>query len=214
MCRKIEDLILIVLGIMLVGFACGTRQQPPSSVQQEPSTKIDMPPVVEITLDPASRIDRPLVIHWKIINNGPGAIYIYSTPIERPFSANLFIDPPRQIIEVRWLQLQPIPVGINDFPEAKFLEIGPRASRGGVFKSYVAVKNLVTYKSADSTIREERVAPGSWKIQLLVAYGNEIDSVKKDLAESLRRGTEHPINPIVRWQKVAYSEPVSVTFQK
>jgi hypothetical protein len=213
MYSKLEKLFLVIIALVITGFACG-RPQPQLSSMPEPSTKFDLVPEVRITLSPLIRVDQPLVFHWKIVNNGPHPIYIYSTLLEHPFSADLFIDSAQHVIEVRWLQLQPIPVGVYAFPEASFLEVSSGESREGDFMSDVPTKELVTYKAVESTIEKQKITPGNWKIQVLVAYGNEIDSVKKDIADSLRRGKEHPINPIVRWQKIVYSEPVNVTFEK
>ena len=94
------------------------------------------------------------------------------------------------------------------------MDIPSGQSREGSFASYLPIDKLVTYKSVGDKTARHTITKGVWKIELLLAFGEEIDSVKRDLAESLRQGKEHPINPITRWQRVAYSNPVSITIGK
>jgi len=107
------------------------------------------------------------------------------------------------MIEIRFSRLQPMAVGVNSFPQPEFMQIAPGEAKEGRFESARPVGQ------GTKTIK-----PGKWRVRILVAYGYEIESVKNALAQSLTRGEEHPINPIVRWQKISYSAPVSMIFEK
>ena len=56
-----------------------------------------------------------------------------------------------------------------------------------------------------------RLTAGSWKMRSLIAYGDEIGSVQNDLKNLYPHGIGHPLAAITKWQKVAYSQTVSVT---
>lgn len=190
--------------VALLALACSRQaEERRSSAHPQPLTQGDTEPLVRIEVDPVSRLDTPLKLRWRISNGGARPVYVYSTILQQPAAAEINIDVAQRIIEVRLSRLQPISVGVNSFPEAQFMQMGPKEVKEGEFESVRPVNQ-----------EDPGITSGNWRVRILVAYGYEIESVKKALAESIARGEEHPINPIVRWQKVSYSDPVSVLFEK
>jgi len=47
----------------------------------------------------------------------------------------------------------------------------------------------------------------------MIGYGDDLSAVKRTLALD-PKGTQHPINEIVKWQKVAYSNSMVVEVTK
>lgn len=205
MMMKPASLISVITFLSLIGFACGHRTgEQQASVQPQHPTEQDPSLVVQIEVNPNNKLGKPLELRWKLSNAGVKPIYVYSTLLRWAAGAEVEIDAEQRTIEVRFLRLQPISGGVNFFPEAEFVQVEPKGVREGRFNTFEPI--------GEESV--ERITPGDWRIRALIAYGYEIESVKKALAESLVHGEEHPINPIVKWQKIAYSDPVNVSFQR
>src|SRR5262249_54359384 len=190
------------LAIAILTVACGQRaSEQQSDVSASSNSHLNVAPLVTIDLKPVSTLRRPLEFHWRISNAASEPVYVYSTLLRQPAGAEIDVDAQQSMIEIRFLRLQPIAVGVNSFPEAGFMQIAPNEAKEGRFQSAAPVAQV-----------SKEIKPGNWRVRIRVAYGYEIESLKNALAQSLARGEEHPINPIVRWQKISYSDPVSVTF--
>jgi hypothetical protein len=116
------------------------------------------------------------------------------------------------MIEVRFLSLRTIEVAPNYFPKTEFIRIDPGQSKEGQFVSYYSLERWIDL-STGRPLAKRKVTSGTWMVRSLVAYGYEIESVQRALAALTASGTEHPINPVVEWQKVAYSHPVNITLE-
>jgi hypothetical protein len=199
--------LLVVIGIVVL---INLKQRQEIKIKSDHSILTNVQPTVKIDIDPIVKLNRPLNVRWQITNSGEKPIYIYSTPLKDTASADIQIDTEQKLIQIRWLRLQPIPVGIYTFPEAEFMQLAAKEFRGGVFISHTSLDSLIKNKISGNVMNKGAAIEGVWRFQLLIAYGYEIESVKKAIEESDRKGDEHPINPVVRWQQVAYSEPIEV----
>jgi hypothetical protein len=165
-------------------------------------------PSVQLTINPTLKLAVPLEFRWRVSNSGTQPIYIYSSLLKETFGADVEINPETKSIEVRFSRLQPIPVEPYYFPAAQFIKIDPGKTEEGTYTSHGPSKGLITYRSNGTRVAELRLAPGVWEIRFLVAYGYEIDSLKQ-----ASKTNEHPINPVVRWQRIAYSNTDRIVFQ-
>jgi len=75
------------------------------------------------------------------------------------------------------------------------------------------IKQLIDCKVAGANLNEIRIEPGVWKVRASIAYGYELQPVEKAVKETLNAGQEHPINAVVRWQRVEYSDPVVIRIE-
>ena len=80
----------------------------------------------------------------------------------------------------------------------------------GSFVSDVPIGQLKDYKVVGTKLDELRITPGTWKVRAAIAYGYDVEPVQQAVKESLAAGQEHPINAVVRWQRVEYSVPVVI----
>lgn len=207
-------MLALIVSVLLTGLTCHRQlanMQPTQLVQD------GKPPNVRIEVGPAVKLKRRLVMHWTISNVGTNPIYVYSTFLQHQWRIPAFsytdLDPEQRLIDVRFTQLKPLPGGVNSFPDAEFMEIGPQESREGDFATNVPVGQETFYSPSGEGMKAQKLTSGPWTLRIVIAYGYEIRSVNQMLAESLAIGKEHPINPIVRWQKLAYSEPIKVMFE-
>jgi hypothetical protein len=186
------------------------------ATQQESQSQESKAPTVQIEVDPVVKLDEPLTVRWKIINTRAEPIYIYSTFLQSTGTvAEVDFDVVRKMVELRFSVLEPLPFFVNAFPDAKFMEIGANESREGTFTSKSSIKEGKSFGVVNQQPDVESLTNGTWQARIAVAYGYEIKSVEKAVAVwGASEDDPHPINPIVRWQKVAYSEPVGLTFRK
>lgn len=170
----------------------------------------ERPPTVQVKVD--SPINHQLKMHWKISNLNTKPMYIYSSLLRRTSFVEINIDADKKMIEVRFLRLKLLELTPLSFPETAFMRLDAEESREGYFVSDISVEQIVERNLvAIDPVREKiksRITPGTWTVRALIAYGYEIESVQNN------REKGHPIDPVVKWQKVAYSEPVSLTIQK
>lgn len=208
-------MIALIVSVLLTGLTCHRQL---ANMQLDQPVQDGKPPNVRIEVRPTVKLKSPLAMHWTISNVGTSPIYVYSTFLKHQWRIPAFsytdLDPAQRLIDIRFTQLKSLPGGINSFSDAEFIEIRPQESREGTFATNGPLEQETFYSSKGEEIKAAKLTSGSWTLRIVIAYGYEISSVNQALAESLSVGKEHPINPIVRWQKLAYSEPVSVTFQK
>lgn len=208
---KIRILLLITTLALTV-----TCRRPLINVQS--NNTVGASPVLRVVVDSHILLGDRLRLHWAISNSGRGPIFVYSTFLASQRHVSMIsyadVDCEHNRIDIRTTHLSPLPGGVNAFPPAEFLEIGPQETKEGDFTTGLPIGQEVFYVNGDPMTGSDLLKSGAWNLRFAIAYGHEVASVQQALRDSLAVGKEHPINPIVRWQQMIYSEPVSVTFQK
>jgi hypothetical protein len=218
---KTQILILIITSsVALMGYACGTHstqqlaELPPTPTH---SVSQDQPPDIYVEADATVKLSKPLKLRWRIVNRSAKPIYIYSTLLEQPNTrlAEVNINEEERTIDVNFLRLEPLRHSIYNFPQAEFKRLAQGESLEGHLTGEKSSGQLTSYRTfEDRKLHPVKPTAGAWRVRCGVSYGYEVESVKTGLEELYRSGTEHPINPIVEWQKVAYSTPINVVFQQ
>jgi hypothetical protein len=154
--------------------------------------------------------------HWHfavISNSGSEPLYIYSTLLQNPRFAEIVIDRKQKVIELRFSQLEPSPILPYYFPDADFREVIANQSTTFLVTSSDPIKEIRGSETIGRTSREARITPGRWTFRIMIAYGDDVSAVKLALASDTA-GKQHPINEIVRWQKVAFSNSITIDVTK
>lgn len=214
---RTKALLQIVALSSVLGLACSWQtQERNATAQQESQTQESKAPTVQIEVAPIVKLDEPLTVRWKIINTSAKPIYIYSTFLQSTGTvAEVDFDAARMMVELRFSVLEPLQFFVNAFPDAKFMEIGSNESREGTFTSNSSIKEGKFFGAVNHQPDVKSLTNRTWQARIAVAYGYEIKFVEKAIAAwGASEDDPHPINPIIRWQKIAYSEPVGLTFRK
>jgi len=185
-----------------VAWACGVKPTDTPIAVSSPTPNEQLAPTVQLIINSTLKLGAPLELRWRLSNPGTQPIYVYSSLLRETFGADVEINPEIKSIEVRFTRLEPLAIAPNYFPEVQFIKIDPGKTEEGTHTSHGPSKGLITYRSNGSRMAELRLSPGEWAIRILIAYGYEIESFKQG-----SRSNEHPINPVVRWQRIAYSNP-------
>jgi len=99
------------------------------------------------------------------------------------------------LVLTTWLSEQKDTYPAYAFPTPEFIDLNSGGEVSGTFERHL--------------LRSQR---GSRKkVSLVVGYVTDVEQFKKDMEKSLRAGIEFQANPIVRWQKVQYSKPVTLS---
>lgn len=170
-------------------------------------------PLVEVEVLPYLEFDERLVFNLRIKNCGNEPIYFYSALLDNPKILDIYVDSEEKIIETRFTRFHTFASSPNDFPDAEFTKVEPKEAYQREFTTEISFKKKAYYDS-DAGYKLQRIDSGTWRIRVAVAYGYEIDSVQRKIAEIILIGKEHPINPIVEWQKIAYSNYGTIVIQK
>jgi hypothetical protein len=170
-------------------------------------------PIVQIEGPSSVAQNQPLAFHCTINNSGSEPLYIYSSLLEKPWFSEIVIDPKGKAIEVRFSRLETSPLLPYYFPQATFREIEPNSSADFHVALNGSLKELRSYGTVNDRSKEERITPGRWTLRIMIGYGDDLSAVKRTLALD-PKGTQHPINEIVKWQKVAYSNSMVVEVTK
>lgn len=157
--------------------------------------------------------DRPLAFRCKIRNPGSKPLYVYSALLQSPQFAEVVLDRTQKLIEVRFSRLQPSPIVPYYFPPAAFRKITANDPANFDVTFNTSLKELRGYEIINGTSREARVAPGTWTVRILIGYGYDVSDVKLALPSNAA-GEQHPINAIVKWQKVVLSNSVTINVMK
>ena len=208
---------LLLIPVLASSFSCSQQtQQQKVAAQQASQSRQNGAPAVQIEVNPIVKISEPLHFQWRITNASNKPIYIYSTFLQSNATVlELSVDDKPRMLELRFTLLEPLPFFVNNFPDAKFMEIGAHETREGQFTSTHPLREPKSFAAMSQPLNIGSVRAGTWQLRVLMAYGQEVESVKRALANwGTSKDDPHPINPIVRWQKVAYSQPVSVVFQE
>ena len=202
------------LFIILASFACVSLginlvSGDPTNNTHSTASRISVAPIVQIEGVSTLAQNKRLTLRCNISNPGTEQLYIYSALFEEPHFSEVVIDPQQHSIEVRFSRLETSTLLPYYFPHATFREISPNSSTAFQITLDSSMKQLRTYGIVDGKSKEERITPGRWTLRIMIGYGDEVSTVKRAVASD-PRGTQHPINEVVKWQKIAYSNPISV----
>lgn len=193
-----------------------SRDTPTVKSLAEQSVTEDTPPLVQIEIPQPAKLGKPLQLHWRITNNAKRPVFIYSTLLHNEYFVEFNASLEQKTIEVRFLRLRPW--GDRPppyyFPETEFARIDPGKSIEGRLVSKESFRVVVRDRSVGLKAEKELITPGIWTIQVLVAYGYEIESVQQRIDASSSLKDSHPADPVVKWQKVARSKAVTGSFQE
>jgi hypothetical protein len=209
--------VLLFTALLVIGIANLTRSWRHKAIILESDRAVqgNAAPLVRINIDPTTKLSRFLDMKWQITNSEEGPIYVYSTLLKNSAYPNIQIDVDQKLIQIQWLSLDPLPFTPYAFDKAEFMRLEAKETRSGEFISSTTLGAAINDWITATVKNKKTPIEGVWKFQLLLAYGYEMESVKKAIEENDRKGViEHPINPVVRWQKVAYSEPIEVDLQR
>jgi hypothetical protein len=193
--------------------ACVNSPQTPYEPIRSPN-RISSSILIWLDLPSTTKRADKLRFRWKITNNSQNPVYVYSSLLKRPFFVETISDPVARTIEVRFTRIDPITPGVNYFPAADFEEIDPEQSWGGDYVSESSIYQSVSLAADEANPNPNRILNGEWRIRIAIGYGDEINSVQKEVTANEASGNEHPINPIVKWQKIQYSEYQRIVFAK
>ena len=176
-------------------------------------TRTDAVPVIQI--EGASRFgqNQPLAFRFTISNSGSEPLYIYSTLLQNPQFTEIVIEPKQKAIEVRFSRVQTSPLIPYYFPPAVFSEITTNHPASFPVAFNRSIKELIGFETSNGTSKEARITPGRWTLRIMIGYGDDVSAVKLALASDTT-GKEHPINEIVKWQRVAFSNSISIEVTK
>lgn len=204
--------VLLFTGVFaLTGFACSS----PAATEREggltPGGGIqeNLSPLV-VTIAEPTLVGGRLAFAWEIKNTASEPQYVYSTLIEHAHFAEIVTSAETGLIKVHFLSLKPLNILPYSFPKATFVEILPGKVLQGRFVGEVDPKWAAAPHANEKD--DKTVLPkSSWRVQAVIAFGKEIESVRRKLEGMRADGIqEHPINPVVEWQKIVASEPVAL----
>jgi hypothetical protein len=148
----------------------------------------NLPVILSVSLANARIHGSSLSFDWQLANHSTKPLYVYATFLNGP----AVLPPANQagIIKVRTSLNAREPVAVNAYPAARFLLVEPGSLISGRFSE----KKL-----------DRDVLVGAKKVEMQVAFGFEVDKLKREISSTAYNG-EHPANPIVAWQTVAFGQ--------
>lgn len=170
-------------------------------------------PIIQIETAPKLAQSQPLAFNCRISNSGSEPLFIYSSLLQNPRFTEILIDRKQKLIELKFTQLEASPLVPYYFPAAAFREMPANKPENFSVASTSAIKDLRGYELINGTSREARITAGRWQLKIMIGYGNDVSAVKIALASDTE-GKEHPINEIVKWQKVAFSNSITINVTK
>jgi hypothetical protein len=151
-------------------------------------------PVPEVVVKEASWVrTKGVHLKWRILNTADVPIYIYSTFLTGSRAA-AWSERSDGTVEIRTSLNNKLHMTAYSYPKAVFTRIEPHSALDG---------NL-----SDPAQQLKKLT--KVRISLSVAYGNSIAKVQQDLQQSAHVEAEHPANPIVGWQCIAWSNVVDL----
>lgn len=201
--------------VLVITFYIGAVDTRPSAAERvfNPATNPKMlgaAPLVRIEATSKLSQKQPLRFRGRIENSGTEPLYVYSALFQNPGFVDVTIDTNQRLIEARFSRVEALPFTPYYFPKAAFWKIDPKQAREFVFVSARPLNAVRSYQLIQGKSKEQRIRPGLWTLRIMIGYGYDMDILKPALAQSAVDGKEHPINAIVRWQDVAYSNSVAV----
>jgi hypothetical protein len=176
---------------------------------------------IQIRVTGSNRLDKQLMMEWRLSNNGKKPICFVSTFMEDNKPMAYSINEEEKTLELWFTPRRPsdsIPVF---FLAPKLTQVDPGESVEGSFisaqtvqefrdPSRIRTEQAITPAEIDSL--GARVRSGEWSIRAVIGYGvGSFEAVKEDIDEHTR-GDEHPLNPVVRWQQLLYSPSIKILF--
>jgi hypothetical protein len=204
-------IILATLGYFALGI--GLTSGEGTNNRRTTTAKTSVAPIVQIESVPTLPQNRPLAFRCTIANPGSEPLFLYSALFQDPWYAQALIDPEQNAIEVRFSRLETDPILPYYFPRAAFREIGANSQADFNVALRHSVRKLSSYDTINGKAIERRITPGRWTLKVMIGYGDDLSAVRRALALN-PRGTQHPINEIVNWQRVAYSNSITVEITK
>jgi len=132
-------------------------------------------------------------LKWRILNTADVPIYVYSTFLTGSRAA-AWSERSDGTFEIRTSLNTKLHMTAYSYPKAVFTRIEPHSTLDGDL--------------SDPAPRLRKL--NKVRISLSVAYGNSIARVEQDLQASAHVDAEHPANPIVEWQCIAWSNVVKL----
>lgn len=206
--------VLLTL-VLLIIFYIGAVDKRPSGAEGV-SNRATSPkmlrtaPLVHVEASSKQSQKQPLRFRGRIENSGTEPLYVYSALFENRGFVDVTIDSNQKLIEARFSRMETLPFTPYYFPKHAFWKIDPKQTHEFVFASTRHLNAVRSYQLVDGETKELRIMPGVWTLRIMIGYGYDIDILKPALARSAVDGKEHPINAIVRWQDIAYSNNVAV----
>jgi hypothetical protein len=137
------------------------------------------------------------VLHckWKIRNAGKDVVHVYATFLHGSSNDMLDVAHGRPaLVRTTWLrEVKAYPAYY--LPKPEFIDVPPGAEITG---------------SLERRPQAKQKASQLQKLEIVVAYGSDIEQLKSDIQQALAKGTEFQANAVIRWQSLAYSAPVDV----
>jgi hypothetical protein len=132
---------------------------------------------------------------WRIRNVGKEVIHVYATFLHGSAEDMLDLAPGRTaLVRTTWLrEIKAYPAYYS--PQPEFLDVAPGGEITGSFERRPQLKQKMDQLET---------------LRFVVGYGTDVERVKSDIQQSLAKGTEFQGNAVVRWQSLAYSDPVRV----
>lgn len=199
-----------ILTLVMLGCSKGVVSRPQAKLSGDHPGESSNP-AVEVKVVAPTLSNNLLDFRWEMMNTSAKPIFIYYALLENPASAEYRFDHETRTLQVLFLSLQTIPAIPYYYPEPSFIKIPPGQSIQGHFAGKRSIGDLTGPTQSGKHADEGSAAASQWRVEVLVAYGEEIESVQKAIREL--KGAQHPINPIVRWQRIAHSQPVFMTVQ-
>lgn len=210
-------LTILIIFITLPNFFCNEANKQRQAINNQETVAVEgvkqISPQVEVDILSYLELNKPLMFNLRIKNGGNETIYFYSALLNNPKFLNIYVNSEKKIIEVRFTRFHTFQNSPNYFPDAEFIKVEPNEVYKREFTTEVPFKERDYYDS-DTGAKWQQLESGTWKMRVAIAYSYEIESVQKKIAEVNSIGKEHPINPIVEWQKIAYSNYESIAVQK
>jgi hypothetical protein len=209
---KFNRITYTVIIFVFLGSACNLSRK---TDQTEPKLKSPInanEPTLEINVGRILDLRKPLALQWKITNYDAMPIYLFSTLLQKTGNeyAEIILDSDHRIITICFTRLSSIALVPNYFPKPGFSKIESGKSQEGSYESTQSVGEMFR---ANNVKWLNNMSEG-WSVRSLIAYGYEAETVEETVDQSIARGIVHPINPVVEWQKIVYSNSVNVILKE
>jgi hypothetical protein len=147
--------------------------------------------VTDATLTPKG----VLRCQWRIRNLGKDVVHVYATFLHGSAEDMLDLAPGRTaLVRTTWLrEIKAYPAYY--FPQPEFLDVAPGGEIAGSFERHSQPKQKIDQLET---------------LRFVVGYGTDAERLKGDMERSRVKGSEFQGNAVVRWQSLAYSDPVKV----
>lgn len=148
----------------------------------------------EVIVSDATHVKhKGIQLKWRIVNHRDRPIFVYSTFLFGPRAA-AWRKRKDGVFEIHISLPEKLGWYVYSYPKAVFSRVDAHGELKGVFID----PNPTIDLQKDS------------RVLLDVAYGSDVQQVKRALQDEFRHGSGHPANPLVDWQCIASSTVVSI----